>query len=65
MNSIQIVLADDDADDRSLFYEAHSEAQSTAKLITLEDGQQLMNYLDEIESPPPPDIPFFGHQYAL
>jgi CheY-like chemotaxis protein len=52
------VLADDDADDRSLFREAVKEASATAELVTIEDGQELMDYLDGIQDPPPPDIIF-------
>jgi CheY-like chemotaxis protein len=58
MATFQIVLADDDADDRSLFREAVFQASSSTELVTLEDGQQLLDYLNNIEKPPPPHIIF-------
>ena len=43
----QILLADDDKDDRFLFREALSELPIFANLETVHDGEQLMNYLNE------------------
>lgn len=54
----EILLADDDADDRTLFEEAVLEADSSVKLITVEDGTQLMQLLAQINEPPPPDLIF-------
>jgi CheY-like chemotaxis protein len=58
MTRLQIVLADDDADDRSLFREAVMKISAGTELVTVEDGQELMDYLDDIEHPPPPHIIF-------
>jgi CheY-like chemotaxis protein len=55
---IQLLLADDDADDRTLFQEAVKELSLPVELILLEDGEQLMSYLREVKQPPPPDIIF-------
>ena len=42
---ITILMADDDADDRMLAKEALEEARLANTLITVEDGEQLMDYL--------------------
>lgn len=55
---IQILLADDDADDREFFEEALMEVPGSAKLTTVEDGQKLLDFLSKIENPPPPDLIF-------
>lgn len=55
---LEIFLADDDADDRTLFEEAVLEADSSVKLTTVEDGTQLMQLLAQINEPPPPDLIF-------
>src|SRR4051812_26385797 len=44
---IQILLADDDKDDCFLFREALSELPIPTDLVTVHDGEQLMNYLGE------------------
>jgi len=44
---LQILLADDDKDDRFLFREALSEIPIVTRLETVQDGEQLMNYLNE------------------
>jgi DNA-binding NarL/FixJ family response regulator len=41
-----IILADDDADDRDLFTEAVNFIDPTINVIAQRDGEQLMNYLD-------------------
>jgi CheY-like chemotaxis protein len=46
-NKIQILLADDDKDDRFLFREALSELSFPTELETVHDGEQLMLYLEE------------------
>jgi DNA-binding response OmpR family regulator len=56
MADLQIVLADDDADDREFFQEALSEAGIQAILTTLENGDELMDFLSDIKEPPPPHI---------
>jgi CheY-like chemotaxis protein len=44
---LNILLADDDRDDRFLFQEALSELPMKADLRTVHDGEALMNYLEE------------------
>jgi len=44
-NSLTILLADDDADDRLLAAEALEEARITNPLHMVEDGEQLLDYL--------------------
>lgn len=58
MENIQILLADDDADDRMFFQEALSEAAIAADLTTVENGRQLTDFLSGITEPPPPHIIF-------
>lgn len=43
--SITILIADDDAEDRMLIAEAFAESQLTNDLRFVEDGEQLMDYL--------------------
>ncbi|MDB5253570.1 MAG: response regulator [Flaviaesturariibacter sp.] len=50
-----IVLADDDPDDRLLFEEAFNSLCLPATLVQLDDGDQVMNYLDRS---PLPDLLF-------
>lgn len=45
--SITILLADDDADDRLLVREAFEESHLLNTLETVEDGEELMNYLNQ------------------
>jgi CheY-like chemotaxis protein len=45
LNIMNIVLADDDADDRLLFDEAISEIDVKSKLLLYNDGKALMDYL--------------------
>jgi len=58
MQNFEILLADDDADDRSLFEEALLEAAIPAKLTSVENGQQFSDFISLIIDPPPPDIIF-------
>ena len=44
---LKILLADDDKDDRFFFEKALKEIPIATKLITVEDGEKLMNYLTE------------------
>jgi CheY-like chemotaxis protein len=55
-----ILLADDDADDRSFFEEALEEISLATELTIAKDGVELMTALDEIvtEEPPPPHVIF-------
>jgi CheY-like chemotaxis protein len=55
LNSLNILLADDDADDRELFKEAISEINSKIVFRAVEDGIQLM---DELSNDNLPDIIF-------
>ena len=55
---IEILLADDDADDRAFFREALEESGIPSKLTTVVDGEKLTNYLSTIKTPPPPDVIF-------
>jgi CheY-like chemotaxis protein len=43
--SVHILLADDDPDDRMLLADALAENGSAAELHTVEDGEQLIDYL--------------------
>jgi len=55
---INILLAEDDQDDRDLFEEVLEESGISSKLITVNDGKMLTDYLAGISDPPPPDIIF-------
>ena len=57
-NPIHILLADDDDDDRMFFQEALNEMAMTAILITVEDGEKLMDVLSTMDNPPPPHLIF-------
>ncbi len=62
MNSEQqspltILLADDDADDRSFFEKALGKIPIATRLITLNDGEQLMDYLS-VNTEQLPDVLF-------
>ncbi|MDP1764331.1 MAG: response regulator [Sediminibacterium sp.] len=54
---VNILLADDDIDDRLFFDKALKEIPITTQLTTVHDGEQLMNYLSE-NSENLPDILF-------
>jgi CheY-like chemotaxis protein len=58
MSKVQILLADDDEDDRDFFRQALCDANIAAELVTVNDGRQLTDYLSGISHPPPPDIIF-------
>ena len=51
MNTTQlhILLADDDEDDRLIFREAINEVKVKTKLTVVNDGVQLMDYLQQTE----------------
>lgn len=49
-DTIYIVLADDDADDRSFFEEAFNSTQLRYNLKMFNDGEELMNYLKAPET---------------
>jgi CheY-like chemotaxis protein len=54
----KLLLADDDDDDCSLFQEALDELYVPAKLTTVNDGVQLMDYLSKNYTENQPDILF-------
>ncbi|MXN90612.1 response regulator [Flavobacterium sp. Sd200] len=56
-NNLHIMLADDDEDDRLFFKEAFEEVKIKYDISTFNDGEQLMNYLNEPQNPLP-DIIF-------
>jgi CheY-like chemotaxis protein len=55
--SLHIMLADDDEDDRLFFREAFEEVKINYEFSTFNDGEQLMDYLNEPANPLP-DIIF-------
>jgi len=50
--TIEILLVDDDADDRSTFADALSELKINTNLTLLEDGRNLLQYLEDAEKLP-------------
>lgn len=54
---LNILLADDDADDRSFFEKALKEIPIDSRLATVNDGEQLMDYLSK-NSDQLPDVLF-------
>lgn len=46
-----ILLAEDDADDRDLFLEAVALVDPSIKVVTVDNGEKLMNRLRELPSP--------------
>lgn len=54
---LNILLADDDADDRSFFENALKEIPVDTRLVTVSDGEQLMDYLSK-NSAQLPDVLF-------
>jgi CheY-like chemotaxis protein len=54
---LNILLADDDADDRSFFEKALKEIPIDTRLATVNDGEQLMDYLSK-NSDQLPDVLF-------
>jgi CheY-like chemotaxis protein len=54
---LNILLADDDADDRSFFENALKEIPINTRLTTVNDGEQLMDYLSK-NSEQLPDVLF-------
>lgn len=57
LNSINILLADDDKEDRMLFKHALAEVPIATKLTTVNDGEELMDYLSK-NTPDSIDIVF-------
>ena len=55
---MEILLADDDPDDRDFFVEAVSQSNLGFAVNEVENGQQLMELLSTVTDPPPPDIIF-------
>jgi CheY-like chemotaxis protein len=50
LNMINVLLADDDKEDRSLFEQALKEIPLESNLKTVNDGEQLMDYLSADKS---------------
>jgi CheY-like chemotaxis protein len=55
--SIEVLLVDDDADDRNTFRDALSELKIGTNLVMLEDGRNLLDYLENPDNKKP-DILF-------
>src|SRR6476660_5898905 len=49
--SIEILLVDDDADDRKTFSDALSDLRMQTNLTLLEDGRNLLEYLEKNKRP--------------
>lgn len=56
-NIVEILLVDDDQDDRSIFNDALSELKMETSLTLLEDGRDLVTYLEDPKNKRP-DILF-------
>ena len=52
-DALKILLADDDEDDRVFFKEAFQEIRVKTRVSTVNDGLQLMNYLNNPDNPLP------------
>lgn len=61
---LSIFLADDDIDDRELFGEAIKESNPHTRILTFNDGNQLMDYLHSSDAPDP-DIIFLDINMPL
>lgn len=61
---MNILLADDDADDRLLFEEALMEVSEDARITTARNGEQLMGILNKT-TPPPPHLIFLDLNMPL
>jgi CheY-like chemotaxis protein len=57
VKTINVLLADDDADDREFFMEVITEVVPRAKTTGLTDGISLMNFINDV-SQPVPDLIF-------
>lgn len=55
--SVKIILAEDDKDDQELFVEALSATEIPSEVITVENGEELVDTLKD-EAQPKPDIIF-------
>jgi len=62
--NLHVYLADDDADDRFLFEEALKEVVNNVKLTTVDNGEQLMNFLGK-QTPPTPHLIFLDLNMPL
>ncbi len=54
---LKIILAEDDKDDQELFIDALQEADVSSEVVTVENGQELVDTLKD-KSQPDPDIIF-------
>ena len=50
--TIEVLLVDDDADDRSTFSDALGELKINTNLTLLEDGRNLLEFLENVEKQP-------------
>ena len=57
-NTLQIMLADDDKDDRFFFRELIEEINEDIMMTEFEDGELLTEFLKQIDEPPPPHMIF-------
>lgn len=58
VQNINILLVDDDADDRDFFRQAVLDSGIEAELTAVEDGQELIAFLLDPEDPAAPDVIF-------
>jgi CheY-like chemotaxis protein len=57
-HTLQIVLADDDKDDRFFFRELIDELDDDVRMTEFEDGELLTDFLNHVTEPPPPHMIF-------
>lgn len=55
---LEIMLADDDKDDRFFFRELIDELNANVSMTEFEDGNHLTEHLKKIDMPPPPHMIF-------
>jgi CheY-like chemotaxis protein len=58
IQSIRILLADDDEDDRLFFQEAVADSGINAEYSAVENGLQLIDFLSDVQACPAPDVIF-------
>ena len=64
-NLVHVLLAEDDEDDRFLFEQILTTSSISVFLTTVEDGEKLLNLLETISAPPPPDVIFIDINMPL
>ena len=50
---LRIILADDDASDRSNFIDALEESRIKTEVFSVKDGEELMDFLNKVDTPVP------------